>query len=247
MSQLRLENIQEIKKNLEGKGYLIVFNDERSIVLYKRRTIPALLTLIRLGEGCESDLTTDTNNLPEIKEILAGKILDDLIKDSYSDTNKLFSELWTEEGFNFIYAPQGQKRLGSPKYVLNIADHDRLFTASKPTPRKPPSKRAQNSILEQQNNQCNFCGSILKTRREITNRTYARDRVRLVWDHRIPVEKGGNSEDTNFQALCFYCNKCKWQICSFCTYAPEKCLECVLAHPEKTNIIFPTGENIEID
>lgn len=55
MKQLFLKDIQEIKRNPQGKGYLIIFNDGQ--------TIPALLTLIKYGEGCESDLTTASNNL----------------------------------------------------------------------------------------------------------------------------------------------------------------------------------------
>lgn len=245
MSGIKLEDIREITKNTQGKGYLIIFNDNRVIILYKKRTIAALLTLIRYGEGCESDLTNATNNLQEIKTILKGKIPENLIQDSYADANKPFSELWNEEGFNFIYAPPGQKRLGSQKYILDSSDHQRLFTTTKPPIRTPPSSLIQRNILEQQKNKCNFWGSILKKKENINQNTYARDRVRLVWDHRIPVEKGGNSADDNFQALCFYCNKCKWQICNLCNYAPDKCSECVLAFPEVTKIIFPTQENIE--
>ena len=176
---------------------------------------------------------------------ITADLLQDLIQDSYADANKPFSELWNEEGFNFIYAPPGQKRLGSQKYILDSSDHQRLFTTTKPPIRTPPSSLIQRNILEQQKNKCNFSGSILKKKENINQNTYARDRVRLVWDHRIPVEKGGNSADDNFQALCFYCNKCKWQICNLCNYAPDKCSECVLAFPEVTKIIFPSQENIE--
>lgn len=245
MKQLFLKDIQEIKKNPHGKGYLIIFNDNRTIFIHKRRTIPALLTLIKHGEGCESDLTIASNNLREIKEELKGKIPDDLIQDSYADANKPFSELWNEEGFYFIQNPPGEKRNGSQKYILNIANHDQLFTVNKKAERKLPSQSIQLEILKKQLNQCNFCGSIIKKTQEIQPNTYAKDRVRLVWDHRIPVEKGGNSEDNNFQALCFYCNKCKWQICNICKYESDKCLECVLAFPEQTKIIFPTQENIK--
>jgi hypothetical protein len=55
MSRIKLEDIREITKNPQGKGYLIIFNDNRVIILYKKRTIAALLTLIRYGEGCESE------------------------------------------------------------------------------------------------------------------------------------------------------------------------------------------------
>jgi hypothetical protein len=51
MSGIKLEDIREITKNPQGKGYLIIFNDNRVIILYKKRTIAALLTLIRYGAG----------------------------------------------------------------------------------------------------------------------------------------------------------------------------------------------------
>jgi len=74
VSPITLEDIREIKKNPQGKGYLIIFRDNREIILYKKRTIAALLTLIKQGEGCESDLTNATNNLQEIKTILKDEI-----------------------------------------------------------------------------------------------------------------------------------------------------------------------------
>ena len=62
-------------------------------------------------------------------------------------------------------------------------------------------------------------------------------------DHRIPIEKGGNSSDAkDYQLLCFYCNKTKWQICSICK--DSKCTDCALAYPEQTNIVYPTKEDI---
>ena len=58
-------------------------------------------------EGCENDLTKLTTNLLELKQVLKGKMPDDLILDSYSDANKPFSELWNEEGLTFIKNPIG--------------------------------------------------------------------------------------------------------------------------------------------
>jgi hypothetical protein len=241
---MNLSDIVEIKKNLNGKGYVIIVKDGRSILMHKRRTIPALLTLIRHGEGCENDLTKSTNNLKEIKAELAGKIPVNLIQDSYSDANKPFSELWNEEGFTFIKNPFGEKRQGSQKYVLKSIDHELLFKNQKKAGRKLPSKMAMLEILKKQDNKCNLCGSFLKSQKNIEPTVYAKDRVRLVWDHRTPVEKNGDSQQENFQALCFYCNKCKWQICSPCNDAPENCPKCALAKPEATNIIYPTKEDI---
>lgn len=198
--------------------------------------------MIRYGEGCESDLTKTSNNLKEIKKILSGKIPDNLIQDSYSDANKPFSELWNEEGFVFIKNPPNSKRMGSQKYVLLPEDHHKLFTSTKKAKRKPPDLKTQKILLKTQNNKCNFCGSNLKKQSNTNSNSFARDRVRLVWDHRIPIEKGGGSEEINYQGLCFYCNKCKWQICNICT--TPRCNSCALAYPEKTHIIYPTTEDI---
>jgi hypothetical protein len=241
---IKLTDIKSIHKNPEGKGYLIELTSGRSIKMDKRRTIPALLTLIRFGEGCENDLTKLTNNLQELKQILKGKIPEKLIQDSYSDANKPFSELWNEEGFTFIQNPPGETRQGSQKYVLLEEDHEKLFTAAKKACRSAPSDEEQKHLLEQQEGRCNLCGSVVKPGKDVLSNTFARDRVRLVWDHRIPVEKGGDSEEGNYQGLCFYCNKCKWQICNICDSEEVACEECALAFPEKTMKIYPTGEDI---
>lgn len=241
---LSITDIKEIKKNPNGKGYLIVFNDNREISIHKRRTIPALLTLIRHGEGCENDLTSSTNNLKEIKEVLGDKIPSNLIQDSYSDANKPFSELWNEEGFVFIQNPVGLTRQGSQAYVLLEEDHDKLFSVSKKAERKPPTAVEQVELLNSQNSKCNFCGTTVMAASKIAANTFAKDRVRLVWDHRRPVEKDGTSDKGNYQGLCFYCNKCKWQICNICTSNGDHCANCALAFPEKTSVIYPTKEDI---
>lgn len=245
MTRIFIGDIALIQKNKLESCYDIIFHDGRKIQIHKRRTIPALLTLIKHGEGCESDLTSATDNLKLIKEELAGKIPDDLIQDSYSDANKPFSELWNEEGFVFIKNPAGEKRLGSQKYVLDFLDHEKLFHISKKAHRKPPDKITQDNIFKEQAGKCNFCGSLLKKASQIKHETFAKDRVRLVWDHRVPVEKGGDSDKDNYQALCFYCNKCKWQICNICDVSLEDCLSCALSRPEKSKLVAPTNENID--
>jgi len=241
---LRLSDIVRIARNLENGGYDIVCEDGRVIRIHKKRTIPALLTLIHHGEGCESDLTTASTNLKDIKALLKGKISDDLILDSYSDANKPFSELWNEEGFRFIYNPPGAKRRGSQKYVLDASDHDKLFSASKKARRALPTKQHQTRILALQKGSCNICGATVSQGKDIQPHAFSRDRRRLVWDHRVPVEKGGSSDDKNYQGLCFYCNKSKWQVCNICPLAAKDCRTCVLAFPEKTAKVKPTGENI---
>ena len=241
---LKLTDIARITKNPEGPGYLIVFSDGRAIHLHKKRTVPALLTLIRHGEGCEADLTNKTTNLAEIKNILAGKMSSNLIADAYSDANKPFSELWNEEGFVFITNPTGQTRMGSKKYVLAPEDHERLFTAAKKAARKAPPPAVRQTILAAQHGHCNLCNADILDAQAIDPKAFSKDRRRLVWDHRTPVEKGGASDAGNYQALCFYCNKCKWQVCNHCELDLNSCSDCALAHPERTLVIRPTREDI---
>lgn len=241
---ITIEDIVQILKNPLGSGYVINFRDGRQILLHKRRTIPALLTLIRYGEGCEADLTKSSTNLAELKVQLAGKMDPTLFADSYSDANKPFSELWNEEGFTFITNPVGQTRLGSKKYVLDPRDHDLLFGVAKKAERKPPSKDHQAQLMADQESRCNLCRSEIVAAKSVKPTAFARDRRRLVWDHRVPVEKGGDSNDGNYQALCFYCNKCKWQICNICQLPTGACSNCALAFPESTSVVSPTGEDI---
>lgn len=240
---ITLEDIKLITKSTIIKGYDLILNDGRIINIHKRRCIPALLTLIRFGEGCESDLTKSTTNLAELKEFFNGKIDPNIILDSYGDANKPFSELWTEEGFTFITNPPNQTRNGSKKYVLDPSDHEKLFLVVKKAERKPPSNIIKKKILDDQSGKCNFCSTLLKEGTDIDATTFARDRVRLVWDHRHPVEKSGTSSDQNYQALCFMCNKHKWQICQLCQENPD-CPSCALAFPETNQFVLPTQEDI---
>ncbi len=212
--------------------------------MHKRRTIPALLTLLKYGEGCENDLTRTSTNLRELIEALKDKMPEGLIQESYSDANKPFSELWNEEGFTFIENPAGATRNGSQKYVLNPSDIDKLFTATKKAERKLPERSNARKIFQSQQGHCNLCGSKVHPLSAIEQSKYAKDRVKMRWDHRVPVEKGGDSVDSNYQLLCFYCNKCKWQICNICNHGSSGCPQCVLAFPERTDVIYPTGERI---
>ena len=123
----KLEDITRIEKNEGHSGYSIVFNDGRRILITKRRTIPALLLLLKYGDGCEADLQKGSERLPAIKSILSGKIPDDLIQDYYADANKPFSELWNEEGFVWISNKTGMRRSGSQLYCLNEGEHEKFF------------------------------------------------------------------------------------------------------------------------
>lgn len=238
---LELERIKEIRvAQFQPNGYEIVFDDERFIWLRKRRTIVGLLLLIKYSVCSEADLAGSNNRLKEIKHILSGKYVGDWIKDRYGDANKPFSELWTEEGFPFIRA-EGLK--GNKQYVLDPEDHELLFQKSAKSERRQLNNNEKELVLKLQKGRCNICGSFLKEGTKVKNGTFAKDRVRIEYDHRIPIEKGGSNDIGNFQALCHYCNKCKRQICFMCKL--DICNPtCALVEPEKFDVVIPTSEDI---
>lgn len=52
----------------------------------------------------------------------------------------------------------------------------------------------------------------------------------LMWDHRTPLDKGGDTTAANGQLLCVSCNNLKRRTCGECPR--EGCSECLLSHPE---------------
>ena len=237
---LYLENIVTIREaQVYPNGYEIVFEDGRIIWIVKRRAIAGLLLLIKYGRCSEEDLVGANGRLREVKRILEGKYNPLWIKDRYGDANKPFSELWTEEGFTCVHAEGLQ---GNRQYVLRPADHEMLFNPNAKSTRISISAEEKRIVLQRQHQRCNFCGSILRQSTDIPPHTYAKDRVSLEIDHRIPVDRGGSSTIDNYQALCHYCNKCKRQMCFICT---QHCNDnCALVSPETSNIVSATGENI---
>lgn len=242
--ELKLSEIKQVYKNKgEIGGYFIEFSDGRKIHLTKRRTIIALLILIHKGEGSEADIAQGNSTISEIRQLLKDKIPENYIQDFYGDANKPYSELWNEEGFTFIDNLKGGRAGRSQKYTLKKSDHEKLFTISKKAYRKAPNAEQKKAIRDRQNGYCNLCESKLMVKADLKHDTYSKDRRREVFDHRKPVERGGKSDLENYQALCFYCNKSKWQICNICNI--KDCDEnCALRNPENSKIIAPTSENI---
>lgn len=237
---LQIEDIIEIRKaTIHDRGYEIVFGNNKVIWLTKRRTIAGLLLLIKYGTASEADLVGANNRLQEIKKLLNGKINPSWIQDRYGDANKPFSELWTEEGFSVVYAEGLQ---GNRQYVLKKEDHDKLFNPNAKASRLQLGATDKTSVLLAQKNKCNFCGSNLLKKSEISKHTFAKDRVTLEFDHKIPIDRGGENTISNYQALCHYCNKCKRQMCFICD---QECSdECALVDPSKSFVVLATGENI---
>lgn len=237
---LHLEEIIEIRKAHGRTGYEIVFPNDQIIWVNKRRALAGLLLLIKYEYCSEADLAGANNRLQTIKTILNGKIDQSWIQDRYGDANKPFSELWTEEGFSCIFA---EAMHGNRQYVLHPSDHHLLFRANAKSTRLQLSVSEKQTILTQQRGRCNFCGSLLRDGSQISLHTFAKDRVRLEFDHRIPIDRGGKNSIHNIQALCHYCNKCKRQMCFVCTL--EHCSEdCALVNPESKEIVLATGERI---
>lgn len=239
---LTLGDIQSISKHASKPGYDIRFNDGRSIHITKRRTIIALLILIKNGEGAESDIAQGNTEIESIREILGEKLPISFVQDYYGDANKPFSELWNEEGFSFIDNLKGDRRGRSQKYVLRPSDHEKLFGNVRKAYRKAPTVLFVREMRAEYGSSCNICGSTLVPRNELKRTDFSKDRRREVYDHRVPVEKGGESAKENYQPLCFYCNKSKWQVCNVCE--EENCEGCALAFPETSRVIKPTQEDI---
>ena len=235
---LNIEDILEVRKAIGRAGYEIVFSDNRIIWIMKRRAIIGLLLLIKYEYCSEADLAGANDRLRSIKELLEGKIEPSWIQDRYGDANKPFSELWTEEGFSCIFAEGMQ---GNRQYVLKKEYHDQLFQANVKSSRIQLNPQEKEQILMMQDGKCNICGALLTDR--IAPHTFAKDRVRKEFDHRKPIDHGGDNTLENCQALCHYCNKCKRQMCFVCGHLSCS-QECALVRPETQDIVQATTENI---
>ena len=237
---LNIENIVEVRKALNRPGYEIVFPNDKIIWVIKRRAMAGLLLLIKYEICSEADLAGANDRLATVKQLLNGKIDPSWIQDRYGDANKPFSELWTEEGFSCVHAEGMQ---GNRQYVLYKTDHDLLFHPNAKAQRIQLNEMQKRTILRLQQYYCNICGARLKKSSDIGAHTFAKDRARIEFDHRIPVDRGGENETSNIQALCHYCNKCKRQMCFICTL--DNCSsECALVNPESQDIVLATGEDI---
>lgn len=238
---LLVDNIIEIRKAVDKPGYEIVFPNNKIIWVVKRRALAGLLLLIKYESCSEADLVGMNDRLATIKKLLAGKINPTWIQDRYGDANKPFSELWTEEGFSCVHAEGMQ---GNRQYVLHYTDHEMLFHPNAKASRIQLSSIDKQSILVRQASRCNICGAQLKDNSEILPHTFAKDRTRTEFDHRIPIDRGGENVIENIQALCHYCNKCKRQMCFVCKL--EKCSPvCALVTPETQTVVLATGEDID--
>ena len=63
----------------------------------------------------------------------------------------------------------------------------------------------------------------------LCGKKFSKDR-KSVFDHKVPLIKGGNGEEENFQPVCVLCNNLKRAECKGCSL---ECQTCFLAFPEK--------------
>ena len=143
-------------------------------------------------------------------------------------------------GFSCVHA---EAMHGNRQYVLHPSDHELLFQENAKAVRIQLNSTEKEQILSAQSYRCNICGALLKPTNQINPHTFAKDRVRIEFDHRIPIDHGGANNIENIQALCHYCNKCKRQMCFVChlrTCSPN----CALVYPEHENFVLATDENI---
>lgn len=93
----------------------------------------------------------------------------------------------------------------------------------KSSKRKPPKPRTyllkseKSKFLENNAVKCNLCEK------------HKGDLTMLVYDHRIPLIRGGEGNISNFQFLCRDCNNQKRGYCKGCSY---ECKKCYFAFPE---------------
>ena len=103
-----------------------------------------------------------------------------------------------------------------------------------------PLQQFEKALIERDGFVCNITGIPLLPKPPKS--TFVKHLRMKSIDHRRPKLKRGKTELVNLQLLADYINERKKQICSICP--DPKCDECVLAHPEDNDIVYPTGENI---
>lgn len=144
------------------------------------------------------------------KEWVSSKELLEATQQKYFD--RRIRELKDEQGYDIITDFVN----GEPHYKLNSED---LKPAK---PRTYLNKKQKEEVIKNSTQKCILCGKKFD------------EYTKPVFDHRIPLIKGGSGDITNFQLLCNECNNQKRSQCRNCDFI---CSNCYLAFPEK----FPAG------
>ena len=83
--------------------------------------------------------------------------------------------------------------------LINMLENKLTFTAFAKEQRALMTSKLRLQIKERDHYTCRECG----------NSTYKEPNLLLEIDHIIPVSKGGFTEETNLQTLCWRCNRTK--------------------------------------
>lgn len=153
-------------------------------------------------------------------ELILGDEILAAVKQSYYD--RRIRELRDEDGWDIesTWAENSEGKL-RPAYRLN--SHVR----GKGIKRPHISNADRKFVLERDTYTCQICGKTLK---DGANNPQI--------DHKIPIIRDGESNRTNYQAICSNDNVIKRAICRICVL--PSCENCYLAYPEKgaNNIII---------
>ncbi len=150
------------------------------------------------------------------KEWVSSKDLLEATQQKYFD--RRIRELRDELGYDIII----EFISGEPHYKLKS---DKLKPAK---PRTYLKKNQKDEVKKNSPDECILCA-----------KKFDKD-TKSVFDHRIPLIKGGTGDISNFQLLCNECNNQKRSQCKNCEFS---CENCYLAFPEK----FPKGIIIRPD
>ncbi len=159
------------------------------------------------------------------------------------DDNKLFGELLDQSGFREYMEHIGtQNRLKVWKLHLEILWANTIDNASPIWFGIHTQGNLQKFFDELENKyglRCNLLGNTLY---KSSKGKFSSNFKKIAIDHRVPQLKGGEDKIENLQLLSYYINERKNQICAKCINSV--CEQCVLAFPENSSEIYPTGEDI---
>lgn len=119
-------------------------------------------------------------------------------------------ELRDELGF------QIESRYVDGEAAYRLVSHDYQFLKR----RQYPTQKQKELLIKKYGFKCNICGLVSEKGKNDLN-----------YDHRIPLNRGGEAEIDNLQLLCTRCNNMKRRECQACT--KKSCNECQYAFPEK--------------
>lgn len=138
-------------------------------------------------------------------------------KEPYKDVFRRVRELQGDEGFTSIDKEGVRYQLTS------------LVVGPKREPRAKPTAALWRKIKQDADHRCSHCGA-------------QEPDVKLSADHRVPRDRGGSNDDSNWQPLCEQCNNLKSSSCQGCQM---NCYVCSWAYPETYKPITIADENKE--